>query len=209
MTKDTKIEQESKWISLAGLKQRGWTAGCVDLFLGPPKHFATNPYYKSAAPMKLYCRSEALDVEGSSSFAKWQKKNANRREKLKSSSLKNAEKRRKQLFKYIEQLEISVPEYSQPQLLEAAIDAYNELWFSRNSDKFASVTSPKSFLQRITVNFLRHECEQYELEIGKMFGQIGKDQGYRLLKFKVLKAIENKYPYLQGACRNQIAIDDL
>ncbi len=60
------------------------------------------------------------------------------------------------------------------------------MWDSRNkSDKYATVDASDDFLNRISLNMLRHENEHYELELNKMFGKTGNDDAYILLKNKI------------------------
>ena len=45
---------EHDFVSLAGLKARGWTDWSIDEFLGEPDDLAVNPHYKCAEPMRLF-----------------------------------------------------------------------------------------------------------------------------------------------------------
>ena len=209
MTDKSTPENNNKpkeWISVAGLKGRGWTEGNIKSFLGEPDRLADNPHYKSAPKMKLFKLARVEKVEESSSFKEWQSKNATRRANIRLKSLEVMEKRRMQLLNFVDALEIEIPIIEKDELYRQAVESYNDLWSSRGDyEKVASIKSPRGFLDRITVNFLRHECSEYESQIDAMFGKVGNELAYIRLKIRILKAIAVCYPYLEGATRAQIS----
>ena len=131
-------------------------------------------------------------------FKEWKENTKEKREKL-SKSLKEAnERKREELKKYIESLEIKIERISLEELKEQSIEHYNELWCSRGRfDKYANEKSDENFLKRICVNMLRHEFTDYEYEIYKMFGKVGKEQGYEMLKNRINEEIYKTYPELK------------
>jgi hypothetical protein len=62
------IEAGTKCIGAAGLKERGWTEAMIRDLLGDPDWSADNPYYKSAAPMRLWRVQRADAAETSAEF---------------------------------------------------------------------------------------------------------------------------------------------
>ena len=71
-------EVRSRWPEIAaaagcigapGLKERGWTESMIRSLLGKPDLYADNPYYKSAAPMRLWRLRRAEVIEGTPEFA--------------------------------------------------------------------------------------------------------------------------------------------
>jgi hypothetical protein len=89
-------------------------------------------------------------------------------------------------------------------LLKNAINHYNSLWADRGKfEKSASEDSDKDFLNRIKVNYLRHNCSNYEEELENIFNQIGKDDGYFLLKKRILFEIGCVYNDLKPECERQ------
>ena len=57
--------------------------------------------------------------------------------------------------------------------------------------------SDKRFLNRISLNMLRHEFTDYEYIIAKMFGKIGRIEGCSILRERVDSLILQKYPFLR------------
>lgn len=62
---------------------------------------------------------------------------------------------------------------------------------------------PRDLLDRITVNFLRHECSAYEQLLGDVSGCVGVDAAYRVIRNRVLDTIVETYPRLRFECRAQ------
>lgn len=60
-----------------------------------------------------------------------------------------------------------------------------------------------AFLDRITVNYLRHELSHYEVELTRIFGKVGKEEAYVHLNSKVYAAIAALYPKLASECERQ------
>ncbi len=193
-----KSDTDKKWVSISGLKYRAWTEGNIKNFLGEPDRLVKNPHYRSAAKMKLYSLDRVLSVESSAQFQNWQRNNAARRQKLKSSTLKAMEKRRQELLQFVDALEIEIPLFEKNKLRKLAIEAYNSLWESRGRyKKFATLSASDDFLDRISANYLRHECSEYEQQIDRMFGKVGNEAAYHRLKQRILEKIGEQYPFLK------------
>jgi len=194
----------SEYLNLTELKKKGWTKGEIDKFLGAPDATKTNPMYRSAAPVKLYCRKRVAKIESSKKFKDQRLKNKSKREKLKEATKKRMDDKRLDLIVWIELLDINVPRMSEESLYKKACFHYNNMWSDRGEyDKFASPKSDKQFLNRISVNYLRHCCTKYEETLESMFGKIGNKEGYKLLKVRTLEAIGVMYPYLRDECVRQ------
>ena len=58
-------------------------------------------------------------------------------------------------------------------------------------------------IKRTCVNFLRHECTEYDEHLYQLIGRVGRDEGYILIKSKVLGLIADKYPFLKKECNKQ------
>jgi hypothetical protein len=43
---------------------------------------------------------------------------------------------------------------------------------------------------------IRHSYRRYDKELSKLFGKVGKQHGYELLKERINTAIYEKYPFL-------------
>jgi hypothetical protein len=77
--------------------------------------------------------------------------------------------------------------------------------FERGDYDFRAATleSDPSFLQRITVNYLRHRLSRYDSELERLFGKVGVRDAYAALNLKVYSAIADAYPELADECRRQ------
>lgn len=69
---------------------------------------------------------------------------------------------------------------------------------------YASERSSPEFLERITVNYLRHELSSYENHLTRVAGQVGAEDAYWRIKEKVLDAIAGAYPHLAAECCRQM-----
>jgi len=186
------------YYNLKQLKEKGWTQSKITSWLGEPDEIIKNPMYKRAAPSKLYLTYRVHEIEASDEFKEWLEKTRERRNKL-SKSLKDVNTRkREELIKYIDSLEIEIEKMELDKLRELAVIHYNNLWASRGRDeKTVSINDDITFLNRICVNMLRHSFTDYEREIERMFGKVGKAEGYKLLKEKINNKIFEVYPDLR------------
>ena len=57
------------YLTMAALRERGWTDAMIRDYLGEPDATRPNPRYRSAAPMKLYLAQRAEAAEASSEWA--------------------------------------------------------------------------------------------------------------------------------------------
>jgi hypothetical protein len=82
-----------------------------------------------------------------------------------------------------------------------AIDAYNE-W---NDHEFnpASHKSERSFLDRICVNFIRHELTEYDVSLEAVAGKAGISFAVYAIREKVYAAIADSYPIFESECERQ------
>lgn len=188
-------------LTVTKLKARNWTQGLIKKFLGAPDLIKTNPFYKNAGPMQLYLEERVIQIEQTQEFKAQLQKKQKHREISKIKMLQTNKKKREQLAKEIEELQIKIPNIPEKELLKRAIHHYNNLWIERNQyEKYASLQSPEEFLNRITVNYLRHCCTEYENILDSLYNQVGKQEAAIKLKTKILQAIAKKYPNLQKAC---------
>ena len=75
---------------------------------------------------------------------------------------------------------------------------YNSYNFDRAfGSNIASINSDMEFLSRICTNYLRHNMTNYESELEKLFGKVGKYDAYNLLKTKINSAIFDKYEWIK------------
>jgi hypothetical protein len=188
-------EQEDGFVTQTGLLKQGWTLGLIQKFLGPPDKTATNGVYRSAAPVKLFSLRRVTAATNTLEFR------AARDEAARRSAVgrRVADTKRNDLFRQIEAQKIHVPALSPEKARARAIHHYN----SRDREETASPTSDPLFLDRITVNYLRHELTSYDDRLQDLYRKVGHDEGVGLVKKKVLDAIAVAYPHLAAECTRQ------
>jgi hypothetical protein len=179
--------------------ERGWTDTLIRKFVPTPDDTKPNPYSKNAAPMQLYCPERIKSIEQTPEFQERFAKSAAR----KSGAKKGVQTKTANLRQKVSREKIGVPKFKMKKLIEKACDHYNALQSFYNSDLFASEHSPLIFLQRICVNYLRHELTQYDEVLDKMKGKVGCNDVYWDVRDKVLDKIAEQYPMLAEECRRQ------
>jgi hypothetical protein len=153
------------------LHARGWTDTAIKKFLGTHDGEQPNPRYRHAgSPMKLWKAERANAVEETDQFQEWLKKSIKRRE----AAAKAVETKREKVFRFVMDWEptVSIPEGN---VLALAIQHYNDQSIDGRS---ASPRSDPAFLQRITGNYLRHCCTDYEFMLSEIQGRVGADDAY-------------------------------
>ena len=129
------------------------------------------------------------------------------REKRQAAAAKAVETKIDELREWVDSIKVTVPVMSNNDLIRAACDAYNDRQEDRyrydDDGRYASPNSDTEFVDRICVNYLRHECSEYEYQLGQAFGTTGVSDARRDIREKVLTAIEDTYPHLHTACNNQ------
>ena len=191
------------YFTTKNLKERGWTKSKIELWLKEPDKLITNPFYKSAGKMKLYLKKRVKQQERNKRFKHWLEPSLATRRKISIKIKKSNDAKREELLNHINNLEIVIPTMDRKTLIDTSISHYNSMWESRgNYDKFARADDDVAFINRITVNYLRHTSEHYESELESIFGKIGKDEGYQLLKKRVNEAIYKTYPFLKEGTKN-------
>ncbi len=188
-----------------GLKLRGWSDRLIALLLKEPDLTCDNPHYKCAPPMRLYRRSRVHEAEKRKPFLAAMVGREQRQERAR----KAVETKREKLQDWIDRLDVQVPVLDWDKLTQGAIAHYND-WqedrFDRTGNydiKMAGEHSDKGFLDRIRVNYLRHELTDYEQTLDRMAGKVGASDGYVEVKVMMLNAIADTYPQLAAECRKQ------
>lgn len=190
----TKQKKKVEYLSKTGLRERGWTESMIKKFLGKPDDERTNPHYKCAPSVKLYLLKRVEKIEAKEEFQKAIEKSKIRSEKMR----QVAENKRDEILEYVLDLDIEIPVYGKEELYQKACWSYNNFHDLRDNDYTpATLNSDKEFLNRITINYLRHNCTIYENELEKMFGCVGVQEAHNLLQTKINDAIKETYPFLK------------
>lgn len=198
-----KLYPREDLLSVPQLKDRGWTDAMIRDLLGEPDDTRQNPNGVNKPRMKMWLVSRVDEVECDPAFS-------DRLDQARTRSAvgtKTAEIRAKKLTDLVSQIEITVVQMPMADAVECAISHYNLLKGERVGLRYdwqlAAADSDPEFLDRITVNFLRHEGTTYDSLLRKLKGLVGKDQAYVLIHNRTLDAIAEAYPDLEWACEKQ------
>jgi hypothetical protein len=196
------------YLTMAGLRERGWTDAMIREYLGEPDATQPNPRYWSAAPMKLYLAERAEATEASPEWAERKMRGARRR----AAGLAAANRKREETEALVRQLaaDLIASLVFPADLQQAAIEAYNK-WHSDGCtcpgwhelgccDKRADAGNSPEFLRRITVNYLRHNLTGYDRAYSQLAGRVGHQGVHETLRAEVNAAIKAKLDARQRLC---------
>ena len=156
--------EKPQMISIAGLKARGWTQALITL-LGEPDVVGRNSHYANLAPMRLYDSARVASFEVSSEFLAAKAKAARRQCEAKTA----VETKRAALMQQVLEMHVSVETRPEHWVRRATIEAYNERHWDGDG---TAEDAPAEFLERITVNFIRHNLP-YDRALEEVAGRVG------------------------------------
>lgn len=191
-------EGSPRYVSLKGLKARGWTEALVRQFLGPEDRTVPNPHYASAPPMRLWALERVEAVEGTEAF----RQALERARKRVEAARRGAEKRRELTLDLAKTLPLEVPRLSLEELAEAAASSYRERTGKRVA--FRPWGEPDPLRDRLCVNFLRHEATEYEEYLDEFWGKPGTREAYLVLWERFARAVAEAYPELAKEAKRQL-----
>ena len=195
-------------ICYSSLKSRGWSDSLIQKLLPEPCK-RPNPYYRSAAPMRLWPEAVVLEIEKSVIFQCHKKTH----DKLSRSLKKTNEKKRQKLREWAETIPIKIPLIFADDLRKRTVEDkqrwHDYLAIERGVVKDPACNADDLTIARWQVNYLRHHhASNYERDLELLYGQVGKDQAYHILKKRILTKIADVYPRLAGECQRQIQSDE-
>ena len=189
---------------VAALRERGWTPAMVSRLLGAPDKTVPNSHYKAGAPMRLWAAERVVEIERTPEWVAAQQAAAKRSQ----ASLRVAQTKRDELLTQVQAMPVQVARLDPERLLRAAIDHYNRNCGRRYWDEgwqAACANSDALFLERIQVNFLRHQGTHYDRALEAVAGRIGVGDAVEAIRRKVYAAIAEAYPALADECGRQLA----
>ena len=198
-TAQSKEGNGKQFVTKTQLKQeRGWSEKAIETLLGQCDEEKCNPHYQCAPPMKLYLMDRILKAELSAEFIRFKEA----KDKRSVSSKRVAAARREALINEIRVKPITIPRITGYR--KVACQHYNELWSSRGrGDKSASTSDTAEFINRISVNYLRHVVSSYEEELMSVYRKTGACDARIVIRNAVLDAIARTYPELSCECDRQ------
>jgi hypothetical protein len=164
--------------------------GVSPLDLGLPFIEKKNPYNLSGPKMKLWDEDVVRPHISEAGIKNY----ATRSEAGK----KSAETKKMKLLAELQSWEIHIEARPLSAVRNNAIQVYN-----CNNCDCVTLNSDQAFLDRITVNYIRHQLTDYEQRLGLLFGRVGTKEAYPILKEKILDAIAENYPELSNECIRQ------
>ena len=186
-------EYKNNYITFTNLKEdRNWSNSLITKFLPTPDLLTNNPH-NNKQKCKLYLISKVIEIENTNEFEKQYTKIAKRR----NIATFIADKKREELLNYVNNIQITIKHFkNKNKLYKAARGHYNNLQQKKRKRNIIHKDVDEAFMKRISVNFLRHTSDEYEVELDKLVGKVGRFQAYNLLKQRVNEMIYDKYPFL-------------
>lgn len=193
------------------LLKRGWNQRLIASLLGPPDKLADNPFYKCAAPARLYEHQRVFTAEASPDFQSHLAKRSHRS----SAAQKAVQTKTERLQARINQLRITIPQLPEDRLIARAIAHYNRHQAARAAESdYRYDTTPvhhlppftiaDAFRDRLVVNYLRRALSSYDHILHKLHGQTGQSLAHQMLFQRLMEAIQTTYPMLANECHEQI-----
>ena len=174
-----------------------WSNSLIEKYIPHCSLEKPNPRHKNGAPMQLYDKGKVRYIESTEAFkADFQKVIIR-----KIAARERAEKKCEKLKLYVNSVQIKIPTMDKDKLIRNACHHYNSWreWKEGGWDGEwrASPSSDESFLKRITLNYLRHQCTCYEDELDKFRMKVGKQEAHDILQKRINDAIKQKYEWLK------------
>ncbi len=189
----------------------GWTKSLISKFLPSPT-LVQNPYYRNAAPMRLWKEEEVKKVMLTPEFQDAMEK-ANKRKKSAAKAV-NTKKAvlEKEKMDFLNSIQIKVLPDS---LLQEKALKSKQTWYEMNqlerygyidpSDIPNVYTADKNTVNRWVVNYIRHNLVQYDNFLERIYGKVGVHDTYIDTKIFILEKIADAYPKYSKECERQIS----
>ncbi len=188
------------------LKERGWSEKMIETLYGEP--FDTRR-------LGLYCEEylyhpmRVLTIESTEEFQRLSEKYLQRKQKGEETS----NKRKNSIIERAKTLPIKVVFLTHKTAMRQAVTAWNEHQEARCLNRvfqefdfeYATMDSPQSFLERITVNYIRHNLTTYDRLLNSHKGKVGKHEAIRILQGRIYDEIAKNYPNFAEECQRQKA----
>ncbi|MFE1902233.1 hypothetical protein ACFW96_00990 [Streptomyces gardneri] len=192
------MTDRTTYVTLTGVRGRGWTDSMVRDLLGSPDVQGRDPRRWSLAPVRLYLLVRVETVERTAEFAA-----ASLLSKARSAAAgMYAERRRAAVLTAIRAAPIEVPLLPGPELERRAVRHRHLLGARGPGD------TPRGALVRWQVSYLRQALARYESLLDGLYGETGRGDAERLLRRRLYEAIAAAYPALAQECLRRIAVEE-
>ena len=183
--------------TLTQIKQMGFTDSIIKTLNIVPTEIKPNPHNKKNF-MKLYSEEHIDSILKSSEFVNLVGKNINRR----LGALKSTTTKVEKLMRDIDNLNITIKRIENVELL--ALHQYNE--YNITQLRLANVKDDVRFLDRLCVNYIRHELTNYDNSLDFTVGKVGKYKAFNRINEKIYTRIKEVYPQYSEECDRQLKI---
>lgn len=189
-----KNKKKIEYWSKSTLLSRGWTEKTIDELLPPPK-LKDNPHYKCASPMQLWEQKVVKQKERTKKFKESAEKKAKRRE----SSLKAVATKTENTMSLLDTFSLEVEKIDLEDLREWTLNAkWNWYMDTEQYERADSVNfADEETILRWEINFIRHNLSNYDEELDKLYGKVGKDIVYSKYRSQLMNKIFEVYPELK------------
>ena len=188
------------------LEREGWSLSLVNSLLGEPDDRTKVAGYRIPLALFNLCRVE--QAEASLEFINAQPELARR----KAAAVKAKATKIERLTDKTRAMRITVVKLPIDRVQDEAIDHFNdremEMWLSgrrSGDDRSADKDSNPAFLERIMVNYIRHELTEYDRTLETTIGKVGRYSVIPEITNRVFTQIAETYPELADECRRQLA----
>lgn len=197
-------EDSANYCTAIELRERGWTPALIKKYLGKPDTSTRNTTYRSAPDIKMY---SWIRVEECEQSEEWQCEIAALRARTDAAK---SQQKRKKLLEQVEEMQVVVSHLSPRELVPRAIVAYNEyhqerMWQYGYQYAPAHAGCDKRFLQRIAVNYIRHELTHYDEVIERLSQAPAMAQARNAIRRRIYYEIIKVYPQYTDECLRQQA----
>lgn len=206
------MEKREK-ISQAEILKMGWTKSLISKFL-PEPILVTNPYYKNAAPMKLWYKDIVLEIMEDENF----KQAYNASLKRKASANKAVKSKKIKLEEDIDKLldtitvKIVPPDELKVKTIHAKQSWYDENESCKNVEycyqRIRADEIDEKTMNRWIVNYIRHNLISYDKGLKYMKNKVGCHEVYITFRNAVLEKIFQAYPMYEEECKRQMVISN-
>ena len=186
------MSDKCKLLNKSDVKQLGFNEKLIDKLLPAPT-IKANPWYRNAAPMKLWAESDVLLAMNAHDFKVYQQTKEKRRQ---SAEKAIATKTRKAL-ELVENTTIRVTQLSEKKLAHNALSSKQDWFYSTGQYERNAWDADDKTISRWIDNYIRHELTTYDKNLKVIFGKVGKCAAYERLQERITKAIKEVYPFYQ------------
>lgn len=184
---------EIKYYTYSNLSKMGFTKKLIEEHLHEPL-LKDNPHYRMGPKMKLYLAKDVEKFMKTDIFLNYQESRKNRV----NAAIKNANKRRKENYRYIDDeiSQITVKRVPLDELERLTIEAKVDWILWTRDDFYGFDDLSDETLARWMINYIRHNLTNYDEILDNIKGKFGVEEAYIKYKKILMLKIKEVYPEL-------------